>query len=329
VKHGTKIGWTHVPGYKGVSWNPLTGKEGRFHCTKVSAGCEHCYAERYNIRFSRLPFKVGADEIVLSEPKLELPKTWTRKKRAVFVCSMTDLFHERVTYEMRDRIWAVMALCQDHIFMVLTKREQQLADYMLSRTENLEHITFQIELLLHAGWTTPKNMTVEKVERPFIHPLTGEKRGTTKVTEISYPWPLPNVWLGVTAEDQDCFDRRVPKLAAVPAEKRFVSMEPMLGPIDASLLLPALDWVLIGGESGIGARPMRERWVRAVLEQCRSRRVPAYVKQMGAWWQSLAATSLHATGISKARRRDPKGENPEFWPPDLRVRQFPTVISST
>ena len=231
-------------------WNPITG------CSKISAGCEHCYAERMAKRLVHIKGS-GYDKdnpfgVKLHQSRLEQPLHW-KKPRKVFVCSMGDIFHEDVPLAWLLSIWITMAQCPQHVFMVLTKRPKRA--YQFLQKEMLE----------------AKNNA-----------------------------PLPNVWLGVTAENQQAADERIPWLLKTPAAKRFVSVEPMLGQVDLDTVNGALstwwqngaidcvdaghlDWVICGGESGPGARSMDPDWARGLRDQCVSAGVPFFFKQWGAY----------------------------------------------
>lgn len=238
------------------TWNPTTG------CTPVSEGCANCYARRMAQRL-RGRYGYPADEpfkVTLHPEKLEEPLK-LRKPSRIFVCSMSDLFHEDVPFEFIDQVFGVMAMARKHTFMVLTKRPQRLLEYARSRTRETG------EGYLNEG----------------------------------------NVWLGVTAENQDRADERIPTLLQVPAAVRFVSVEPMLGPVDLSKWLvckdcarwdvkpgydyskglncglPQLNWVICGGETGPNARPMHPDWVRGLRNQCQGAGVPCMFKQWGEW----------------------------------------------
>ena len=220
---GTKIEWaTNADGVPGETWNPVTG------CTKISEGCEHCYAERMA---KRLRGRCGypADNpfrVTLHPERLGIPLHW-KKARTVFVCSMSDLFHQDVPLTYNDHVFNRMARCPQHRFLVLTKRPEPMREYLL-------------------GY------------RPSE--------------------PLPNVGLGVTVESQDHEDR-IAHLLACPAAMRFVSVEPMLGGMAIGML--GIDWVIGGGESGPGARPMDPRWARDLRDQCVAAGVPFFFKQWG------------------------------------------------
>ena len=293
----TKIEWTDV------TWNPTRG------CSRVSAGCEHCYAERVAYRFSGpgQPYRglahKGSDgkphwtgKVVLDEAKLLEPLHW-RKPRRVFVNSMSDLFHEALTDEQIDRVFAVMALCPQHTFQVLTKRAKRMREWA-SNPETRERLGDAI-----LDWIINRQDSAE------MRAVT-----ITREQIVAINLPLPNVWLGVSAEDQAAADERIPELLATPAAVRFVSLEPLLGPLSierwvggqreagppgATYGVPAsdLDWVIVGGESGPGARPMHPDWPRQIRDQCAAAGVPFFFKQWGEWAEVAKETrSLRTFG---------------------------------
>jgi protein gp37 len=247
------IEWTDA------SWNPVVG------CTKVSPGCTNCYAEKIAERFGGR----GSFAIVRhSEDKLDLPLRWRRPRR-VFVNSMSDLFHDAVPTPFIARVFAVMARTPHHTYQLLTKRHGRMRS-----------------LLTSADFTT----------------LVRRAAGDTEVV-----WPLPNLWLGVSVEDQQRADLRIPVLLSTPATVRWLSCEPLLGPIDLHRAitplgdprghgltatwvhtagccrrLHGLDWVVAGGESGPGARPMHPDWARTLRDQCQHADVAFFFKQWGA-----------------------------------------------
>lgn len=260
----TGIEWTDA------TWNPATG------CTKVSPGCDNCYAETFSERFRGKPghYFEGGFDIQLRPDKLVQPLRW-KKPRRIFVNSMSDLFHKDVPDEYIAKVFAVMAAAEHHTFQVLTKRPARMRSLLNDRE------------FLASVW----EWCVE---------LIGESRadalwdGSEEV-----PWPLPNVWLGVSAEDQKWADIRIPVLLDTPAAVRFISAEPLLGPInlemlagstlgwnaldDESIAHPALDWVIVGGESGHNARPMHPAWATSLRDQCAHAEVPFLFKQWGEW----------------------------------------------
>ena len=272
----TTIEWTDR------TWNPTRG------CTRVSSGCEHCYAERVARRFDRPGGSYEGlttsgrwnGEIRLVPEKVDDPLRW-RKPSRVFVDSMSDLFHEGVPDDYIETVFHVMGLARQHQFQVLTKRPER----MRALLQSFEFQEVACEIDTDGGYA-------------------------------SLPWPFPNVWLGVSVEDQATADERIPLLLETPAAIRFLSCAPLLAPLDLGCLWVsphrrAIDWVIVGGESGPGARRCGEEWVRSIVEQCRESRTPCFVKQLGLYW-----SRLHG-----ARSR--KGADPSEWPEDLRVRGFP------
>ena len=331
----TSIEWTDR------TWNPVTG------CTKVSAGCKNCYAEGVANRFwaKNCPPVAGRSrrftDVQCHPDRLDEPLRW-RKPCRVFVNSMSDLFHDDVPDEFIDHVFAVMALAPQHTFQVLTKRPERMRLYM----EN--------ELPMRWLRTDSWNRAAQKIDPARCFDASREV----------FVNPLPNVWLGVSVEDQRAADERIPLLFQTPAAVRFLSCEPLIGPVavgrwlheshcdasnDASpcLCVPKgnrfaedrIDWVIVGGESGPGARPCDVAWVRSIVEQCRAAGVPAFVEQLGAvpivrhptdareveftprggflppWVPEWAAAWI--------TRFDRKGGDPSEWPDDLRVREFP------
>lgn len=257
------ISWTEE------TWNPIRG------CSRVSAGCRNCYAERIAATRLSAPGKPyhglavmkGDDPtwtgtIAFAKERLEDPLRWTRPRR-IFVNSMSDLFHESLPDDVIDLIFAVMASAPRHTFQVLTKRAARMREY-LSAPGRMGAI---------AG--AAQDLTVR---RPLVR--------------ADDWWPLPNVWLGVSVEDQANANARIPELLASPAEIRWLSCEPLVGPVDfkdvpgfnrVGLDLSSL-WVVAGGESGPGARPTHPDWVRRLRDQCSIAGVPFHFKQWGDWF---------------------------------------------
>jgi len=283
----TKIEWTDA------TWNPVRG------CTRVSEGCRNCYAEVMAARFSdpgqwghgiarRVTLPNGTTDhrwtgkVALAEHLLDQPLRW-RAPRHVFVNSTSDLFHESIPEDWIDRVFAVMALAPQHTFQVLTKRPERMRRYLQA---------LDIRRLVRAAL-------------PFI---------AGKDNEVAlWDIPLPNVWLGTSIENQITADERIPVLLDTLAAVRFVSAEPLLGPVrlpgliqyaspgncvsidgdwwhepgSCSLCRPALDWIITGGESGPGARPMHPDWARMLRDQCHEAGVAFFFKQWGEWEASL------------------------------------------
>lgn len=230
MSDNSAIEWTDA------TWNPVTG------CTKISAGCDHCYAERLTERFHG---KGSFAKIVLHPERLAQPSSWKRPRR-VFVNSMSDLFHPEVPDEFIVRTFGVMASTERHQFQILTKRPRRA-----------------LQLL------------AEEFRKPSIAASLAQQRAIT--------WPLPNVWLGVSVEDQRWADQRIPLLLETPAAVRFLSCEPLLGPLclDHWQGTNSLDWVIVGGESGPQARPMAVEWARSIRDQCVEANVAFFFKQWG------------------------------------------------
>ena len=277
MSDNTKIEWTEA------TWNPIRARavagdgsvKTGWHCVHASEGCRNCYAESFNKRlgtgFDYKPGYLKSDvEVYLDEKMLLQPLKW-KKARQIFVCSMTDLFADFVTDEQIDRIFAVMALCPQHIFQVLTKRSARMRAYM-------------------TGLRRAANICPDAV---LAIPQVGRDTMVANAT-----WPLPNVWLGVSVENQAAADERIPDLLATPAALRWLSCEPLLGPVDLrrfenlfmrsakdtrEVALPFVDWIVAGGESGRSARPMHPDWARRLRDQCAAADVPFFFKQWGEW----------------------------------------------
>jgi protein gp37 len=275
VAEHSKIEWTDA------TWNPVRG------CDKVSAGCKNCYAETFAERWRGIPghpFEQGFDLRLVPE-KLGEPLKWKRPKR-IFVNSMSDLFHEGVPFEYIDRVFAVMALCgafgRGHTFQILTKRAARMRDYLNTPGRQ------------EAIWRAAGEVTEDgdcHVANSF-HGVLGNGRNTG--------WPMNNVWLGVSVENQVAADERIPLLLQCPAAVRFLSCEPLLGPVDLTFWLDVcvrnekwlpraihcpdeIDWIIAGGESGAHARPMHIDWARLLRDQCKAANVPYFFKQWGEW----------------------------------------------
>ena len=246
------------------TWNPITG------CTLVSPGCTNCYAMRLaGGRLRHHPSRKGLTRVTkdgrvlwngqvrFNEQWIQQPLSWRRPRR-VFVCAHGDLFHEDIPDEWIDRVFAVMGIALWHTFQVLTKRAERMRSYLDSRSKSVEY------------W--------EKPARELGHTFNKWKMVGTTICLL--PFPPPNIWLGVSVEDQKRANERIPLLLDTPAAVRFVSAEPLLGPI-SDLRTRNLDWVIVGGESGPGARPTDPEWVRSLRDQCQSDGVPFFFKQWG------------------------------------------------
>jgi protein gp37 len=253
VSTATKIEWTRGDdGSAGATWNPVTG------CTKVSEGCDNCYAETFAERWRGIPghpFEQGFD-VRLWPERLGLPLQ-RRKPTRYFVNSMSDLWHDAVDTEFAARVFAVIALSERHTFQVLTKRAGRMQSVLASDG------FWRLVRAALADHGQPSPSAEAAVNARF----------------------LPNLWLGVSIESQKWAAVRLDKLAATTAGAvRFASCEPLLGPLDLRPWLgPGLDWVIAGGESGPRARPMHPAWVRSLRDQCGVARVPYFFKQRGQW----------------------------------------------
>ena len=308
-KHGTGIEWTHLEGTKGETWNPVVG------CSLASPGCTNCYAMDFaGLRLDREGGpahyrgttkvvngkRVWTGHVALAEHKLIEPLRWT-KPRTIFVNSMGDVFHEDVPDEWIDRVFAVMSLAPQHTFIVLTKRAERMRKYF---AEAVGRDGSVMTATRGYGICIEREMHIREAMQPFAS-LPGADHGS------AVRFPLPNVWLGISCEDQTRADERVIHLLATPAAVRLVSGEPLLGGIDFTRLRidddtrldalqsytskrlegghwehfpngnPSLDWVIVGGESGSGARPMHPGWARSIRDQCKAAKVPFFFKQHG------------------------------------------------
>lgn len=321
----SKIEWTEA------TWNPVVG------CARVSAGCDHCYAVTMTHRLEAMGQPKYAGLTVLNGrgerhfngvvrcDEAALGKTLRHKKPKVyFVNSMSDLFHRDVSVDFIALVFMEMHFGRRHTYQILTKRPDRMADVMPAVRERM------LELLTQA------------------------MGGNSGIVE----WPLPNVWLGTSVENQAAADERIPHLLKCPAAVRFLSCEPILGPVDLvswlpyeanrgwnGVMRPKLNWVIVGGESGKGARPCNIDWIRSIVSQCKAAGVPCFVKQLGRsfllrndrisdwprdgdglidvdWYPDQ---EVYQGDLAQFRLNDPKGGDPSEWPEDLRVREFPVT----
>lgn len=248
----TKIEWTQE------TWNPTIG------CDKVSAGCKHCYAIRMAWRLAHNPKmqELYADTVTkgkngqpnwtgivkVSEAAMDKPLRY-KKPTMFFVDSMSDLFHKEVPFEVMERVFAIMAQCPQHTFQILTKRPERIVD-----------------------WFQQIDVFKKGKLQLWLDGMANE-----------IPWPLPNVWLGVSVEDQQSADERIPHLLKVPAAVRFLSCEPLLGRVNLANYISGIDQVIAGGESGPSSRPMHPDWPRLLRDQCTEHDVAFFFKQWGDW----------------------------------------------
>ena len=344
----TSIEWTDV------TWNPVRG------CSLVSAGCANCYAMKQAHRFSGTgkPYE-GLTEIGPQGPRwngkvrlvpeaLEEPLHWKQPRR-VFVNSMSDLFHEDVPDEFIAAVFGVMCVASHHTYQILTKRPERMRTWF--------------------GWIADRgalaHYVADRCDALYPGALPAE-RSCAGLVWSGLPeratWPLPNVWLGVSVEDQATADERIPILLQTPAAVRFISAEPLLSRVSIIRYLyknmdvtgdfrtfrgkrqvkfvheglsGGLHWAIIGGESGPRARPCDLAWIRSIKDQCQAAEVPVFIKQIGArWYDKEARCGIRgsvAVPIDRpwmwVTQRDRKGgdfDDAEF-PVDLRVRDFPNT----
>ena len=247
----TAIEWTDA------TWNPVTG------CSKVSEGCRNCYASPLAPRlaamgqdaYTDLPWtKRNAPKNVKLDPdRLVQPLRWAKPRR-IFVNSMSDLFHELVPFGFVDRVFAVMALAPRHTFQVLTKRPERMAEYF--------------------AWPDTRARQIDDAMAKFKAFVPAAKRDGVRAASL----PLPNAWLGTSVEDGRVLGR-VDHLRRVPSVVRFLSCEPLIGPLD--LNLDGIHWIIVGGESGRGHRPIEARWVRDIRAKTRAAGAAFFFKQWG------------------------------------------------
>jgi protein gp37 len=333
----TNIEWTDA------TWNPIRG------CQRVSPGCMNCYAESVAARFSGpgLAYEGLAEFRIIGEgtPKERKEAHWTgvihqaedkfyeplrwKRPRKIFVNSMSDLFilDGNPGDWVLDRLFAVMALSPQHVFQVLTKRPQRMLEYLSSPGRKSEIA----EQMATVGFD---EITLKG--RSGRLPVGTSTEGDGVVRVADFTWPLPNVWMGVSVENQSVADERIPLLLQTPAAVRWISAEPLLGPVDIARWVSVawqcsycreyfsgrlqntcpscnrvggwsgshafnpkygqvgsgIDWLVAGGESGPGARPMHPEWARSLRDQCVPAKVPFFFKQWGEWMPIFHASTL-------------------------------------
>lgn len=299
------------------TWNPVVG------CSRVSEGCRNCWAERMAHRINHARRSAYEDVVDgygrwtgqtrLVESALAQPLRWRRPRR-IGVCLMGDLFHESVPDEWIDRVFAVMALTPQHTYQVLTKRPERMAEWLLHKDGGADDLDRRCRVQERAD-------------------DLAQVQGWCHADQATGIWPLPNVWLGTSIEDQATAEARIPHLLRCPAAVRWISAEPLLGLVNLARLAHgahrmidclagdvmtrpedehgepevyaaapgSVSWVVCGGESGTGARPMHPDWARSLRDQCQAAKVPFFMKQMA--------------------KREP-------IPADLMVREFPQLAAA-
>jgi protein gp37 len=323
--------------------NRKTGRVGHW-CEKVSPGCKHCYSSAWQVfRGQGHPFEIPhRDKVEAYFDPRAMDEVLRRKKPTRwFWCDMTDFWGAWVKDEWIDQMFAVMALTPQHTHLWPTKRPERMLAYLTTDSGKTGRPHWIRDAIY--AWHDAQEPTGYRLSNSLRkHPLAVAAELNDRLT--SPRWPLPNVHLGVSVENQATADERIPLLLQTPAARRWVSYEPALGPVDfshdteigpmtwlhryqlGSELAERLDWVVIGGESGPGARPFDLAWARSALRQCAAAGVAAFMKQMGSnpfdGGVDCGPMNEHfgARGITL---RDRKGGDPAEWPEDLRVREFP------
>ena len=357
----TKIEWTQGDdGAAGETWNSIRG------CSRISPGCGGgrgqggCYAERQAarqsgaggayeglVRLGRQGPRWTGKVVVVADKILE-PLHW-KKPRRIFVNSMSDLFHERLSNAEIAAVFCVMAEARQHTFQTLTKRATRMREWfawlwtrmLKARADNpgTSVEACYAEALISAASMVPSLPDMRSIVKSPIQ------------------WPLPNVWLGVSVEDQQYADERLPELLRCPAAVRFVSYEPALGPVELAPWLRGfcpqcnaawqpqdkaetlcgpcggyvelqgprrLDWIIVGGESGPGSRPFNIAWARSVVRECKEAKVACFVKQLGRKPVERSTNAMACEVPMPLVSR--KGNDMDEWPMDLRVRQWPKAV---
>jgi protein gp37 len=321
----TGISWT------GETWNPVIG------CSLVSEGCRHCYAMHQAHRIVRMgrgaadsyrgltvlrgdpPEPKWTGEVRFIAERLAIPLGWKRPRR-VFVNSMSDLFHDGLTNEQIAAVFGVMAACQHHTFQILTKRAKRMREWF----------RWVESQLIGEQPMRPSAVCCEQTDKAW--PGGGmdiAEYRRRRWTSTPIQWPLPNVWLGVSVENQAAADERIPDLLATPAAVRFLSCEPLLGPLELRRYLagagarrvmeqypcdpatipahlkppPELHWVIAGCESGPGARACDVDWLRSLRDQCARVGVPIFVKQARPWDEGRTTVVAAGVGFGDGSKR--------------------------
>jgi protein gp37 len=364
----SKIQWTDQTWNPFVGCSKIS--EGCYNCYAINQSYRnHAMAQKmpnpgrmkYYEGLTKKSDRINWTGIVRFVPEaLEIPFHW-KKPHKVFVNSMSDLFHESIPFEQIDQVIAVIALTGQHTYQILTKRPERMLRYFKQFLEEDNFRRFANQMAAYYG-NRPDLFT--KVGDRCLKDCDGYLSGSAiydvlcnafdnaSLGEDDY---LANVWLGVTVENQKAADDRIPLLLQTPAAVRFLSCEPLLEKIDLSMLhvegitnvnclrgchginyplkgrCNKIDWIIIGGESGPGARPFHLDWARSLIHQCQSANIPVFVKQLGRnVWDScpppehLADMGLTAS-YCQIKLRDRKGASPDEWAEELRVREWPEV----
>lgn len=317
---GTEISWTEC------TWSPITG------CTRVSPECDACYAARMSYRLEKMGQQKYAGLTVVNgkgdrhfngvvkchDDQLGIPLGWRKPKR-IFVNSMSDTFHREVPFEFIDKMFAVMAICPQHTFQVLSKRPERAAEYFagmdaqelgvddddVTGTDITHRLSAAAGTLLDGEWIWGEGKQYRKRIEGFINDCVGELDGFDEDDPdrefAPIRWPLPNVWIGTSCGIKSA-KPRIDHLRSIPAAVRFLSLEPLLEDL-GELNLAGIDWCITGCESGPGRRPFEQKWDSDIQEQCRAAGVAFFRKQI------IVGGKVSA--------------DPSDWPEALRVQEFP------
>ena len=299
MSENTKIEWCDH------TFNPWEG------CTKVSPGCTHCYAETRNHRFGGDNWGKGKPRRRTSKSNWNLPLKWNKEPRMefehrtrVFCASLADWLDDEVPIEWLSDLLKLIHDTSNLDWLLLTKRPENFKPRLVSV------LSFWCERHAKAGY--PNDSDQSKCHQALHN-------------WVHSGFPPANVWIGVSVEDQKRADERIPELLKIPAKVRFLSAEPLLGPIDfTSHFLRAnggLHWVIFGGESGAGARSCNIEWIRVGGTQCRLYHIAPFVKQLGS--VAVVPTKFCDGSTTDLCLNHSKGGDPAEWPEDLRVREFP------
>jgi protein gp37 len=299
----TKIQWSNS------TWNAVSG------CSQIagSPGCDNCYAKELAERYKGGAAYPNGFDITLKAHVLVKPLGWSARR--CFVNSMSDLFHKDIPYEYLCAIWGIMALSPNVTFQVLTKRPERMRHFLTVHpfSSNQEFLESCMDAATNVLYDAGHERQMERVCKA-IATQTAKESLFPKTLE----WPLPNVHLGVSVEN-DLMVHRADVLRDTPAAKRFLSLEPLLGRIETMSMFSNIDWVIIGGESGHNARPLPLDHVVLLVEHLRKQNIATFVKQLGSVW------------ATKHGAEDGHGGNMDEWPPELdciKIRQFPEEISN-
>lgn len=319
----TKIAWTDA------TWNPWQG------CRKVSQGCKNCYMYAEKTRYGQDPATVvrSKDATFYAPFKWEKQAVKAGEQRKVFTCSWSDFFIEEAD-TWRDEALAIIAMTPHLTYQILTKRPERMLDYFTRFSCNTGEVWKNyLSDVAYKHFGENAECAVANAIDGCLHP--GYNVG----------WPMRNLWIGTSIENQAAADTRIPVLLQCPATVRFLSAEPLLEAIHLDPFLGLLpedsegapypgrgDWVILGGESGSGARPCQLSWIQTIVDQCRDTKTACFVKQLGTHaydsheiYDLSFNTRLPCPACPSCRYRtnDRKGSDPAEWPPSLRVQEFP------